>query len=314
MRRNPVRRSAFTLIELLVVIAIIAILIGLLLPAVQKVREAAARTTCQNNLKQISLAAHNYESSYNELPMGTHPTSFVGVLGQLLPYVEQENLYRLFPQEIFTRGAVTNADWVLYNYPLVYEPSRTRVKTYECPSDDPYSATDAIWTQITTHEGGVNAGGYTVSSLNAVGGLPGLTNYIGCAGALGEVPGFYGTWVGTYFINSRVKLTSIPDGTSNTIAFGETLGGPETGQRASSLAWMGSGSLPTAWELLSPAQWYTFGSKHSGIVLFGFGDGSVRGFRKIGTDTNWFSPRWYALQAAAGRQDGDVIDFESLGN
>src|SRR5215475_10157834 len=148
------RRRAFTLIELLVVIAIIALLIGLLLPAVQKVREAAARIKCANNLKQIALAAHNYHSANGHLPPGfigsnlardLTPSSpfmsnpWVGTLAFLLPYVEQENIYRQLQvnwdvNQPYNTGTGPSAAWWLN--PVNFDLAKTKIPTFLCPSDN----------------------------------------------------------------------------------------------------------------------------------------------------------------------------------
>jgi len=169
------KRSAFTLIELLVVIAIIAVLIGLLLPAIQKVREAANRMACTNNLKQLGLAAHNYQSTFSKLPPGylgplndqmamkttlADPTiQWVGVLVFLLPYMEQRQVYNQInqtwtPLDIKVQGdtKAKNGNWWTdptkvnvntntYNNITI---AHTKIKDFVCPSHDPYSSTPDI--------------------------------------------------------------------------------------------------------------------------------------------------------------------------
>lgn len=197
-----VHRSAFTLIELLVVIAIIAILIALLVPAVQKVRDAAARLQCQNNLKQIGLAIHNYADSYKVLPPGSDSESF-SLQAYILPYLEQQNLFNLIS---FNTAIVSGHGASFAISAANVTPAQTIVPAYLCPSD----WQPPLCSNATTNPGATWAGGnYMYNSGSGNGNY-----YIGAPTD------------GVFYQNSALRFTSITDGTSNTMFMSETLRGP----------------------------------------------------------------------------------------
>lgn len=228
--RGRSRSRGFTLIELLVVIAIIAILIALLLPAVQQAREAARRTQCKNNLKQLGLALHNYHDTFNTFPPahirtqadmpGTGAiTGWRGysVHSMLLPYIEQAPLYaQMNFNNFFDNATNTNS-------------RQTRLAAYLCPSDTPFPA-----------------------SANR-----GNNSYPGSMGAsLGQYLSPIGLRNGLFSFDVDVKMRDVLDGTANTIAFSEHLIGDNDsttyrpGDVVRAIAWTGTNSnKPTAAEL-----------------------------------------------------------------
>jgi prepilin-type N-terminal cleavage/methylation domain-containing protein len=320
MRRS---RPGFTLIELLVVIAIIAILIGLLLPAVQKVREAAARAQCQNNLKQLGLALHNYHDANGRLveglPPARNPPGYTCCWGTwmmpILPYIEQDNMFRLYQN--YGGSDTFSTDYPAPStvgppYPRYgSQPNRNnvtskRIKILTCPSDTP----NAPLSNITSHSYALNFGNTGVWQQRTLNGV---------------------VWAGAPFGNGdtlvkNVTLQSITDGTSNTLLAAELIIGQYTDLRG--FTWWGDSAgfttylapnsplpdvmnvpsycvnrapnppctgVPTA----SNPPMVAARSRHTGIVNVVMGDGSVR------TVTNTISINtWRALSTTQG---GEVI-------
>ncbi len=205
------RRRGFTLIELLVVIAIIAILIALLVPAVQKVREAAARTQCANNLKQIGLAAHGFHDQFKHLPSGCQDPNIYGPNGleRLLPYIEQGALVAKW-DDTLAQGASLGGAGGTWSVDDI--AAAVRIQTYLCPAD---GQTDERTTQFGWTNYHMNYGTYvsvtkTWDGVFGPGGGPNGTTKV----------------IGTVNPAPVVRITDITDGSSNTLAFAEVLRGP----------------------------------------------------------------------------------------
>jgi prepilin-type N-terminal cleavage/methylation domain-containing protein/prepilin-type processing-associated H-X9-DG protein len=311
------RRRGFTLMELLVVIAIIAILIGLLLPAVQKVREAANRAQCLNNLKQIALAAHDYHGDHGRFPtgarlpdyVGARPTGATNLWVEMLPYFEQDNLYKKW-DSYDNRNNVggTNAT------------SARVLKLLLCPSDPLPQPVVQLTIPIAPPW---SLGFYAMSSYGGNAGKRSVK-----AGVAPPWPGM--TKDGIFYIDSCVRLTDITDGASSTLLFGERYhrdpqydlqhddfwpGTPPMAQfgRWAEVAYQGAVanvmlSTPVGINYqMSPAGDFNavqnricaFGSGHSGGANFAFADGSVR-YVSDGISLA-------TLQALSTRAGGEVV-------
>ncbi len=276
-------RRGFTLIELLVVIAIIGILIALLLPAVQKIREAAARMQCSNNLKQIGLAAHNYHDVYGHLPVdggpGCGPRATLpncwSWLARLLPFVEQDNLYNQL--------GVAQGTTMFKAQPLV----GSTVKTYLCPSDKAYGGDPR------TDEASIGTSFQSTAIVIPIG----QTNYKGCSGnnwmwgkfahlpSTGSGDGL-NQGNGMFYqadYNRPLRLTDVSDGLSNTFMAGEDI--PEFNCLCD---WpfyahaFGTCAIPPNYNTEGAAgilDWSNvmgFRSRHTAGLNFAFGDGHVQ--------------------------------------
>lgn len=276
--------NGFTLIELLVVIAIIAILIGLLLPAVQKVREAAARAQCSNNLKQMGLATQNCNDTYGALPpaWGYWPPSnatWTNSMPQscLLPFIEQQNIYN-------NESPPSNAWTGPYYYSSI-------IKTYICPSDPSIPATGSVPTQYGNAIGTSYAFNYLVFGQ--------VTNQGGNPPTITLPNTGVNRWCG------RIPAT-IPDGLSNTVFWTEKYG--QCGNGGSAWAFantccangyptvelfnLGVGAyfqiMPNPFTSAAACDPTRASTGHTGGIMAGLGDGSVRICAQGMSPTTWF--------------------------
>lgn len=293
------QRTGFTLVELLVVIAIIGILVGLLLPAVQAAREAARRMQCSNNLKQLALACHNYESAHRKFPMAFAPAvapyntdasnnnqESWGWGALILPFIEQGNLHAsLGVNDYSLKALIANENPNILN--TVARPVlESGLSAFQCPSD---SVSEAQVVQERHFGGGV---GTNIAGWGNW--LPGRSNYM-CSRGTRDNPQRVNDTHGMFMENGAIAHGGITDGTSNTILIGERdskygRGGTWVGTRnprgafARGIYYVTANSRPKLNITDPPVGWNAspalaaqagFGSLHTGGAVFSYADGSV---------------------------------------
>lgn len=283
MNRIPQSRrpQAFTLVELLVVIAIIGILVALLLPAVQSAREAARRTQCSNNLKQLGLAVLNYESTNNKLPPGyvgegyfagrttSQPGAgfpdvldtnhqFLGWITYVLPYLEHSAPYDTISGEMEMNISKLGKPFFDTSNPESYAIAQWGFSSLKCPSNPSERPSGGYVAMYTVDHTGsllrLRAGRLTLD------GAPlGRTDYLGCSGLFGEVgTPHVDAFVGALSVRSKTRISQVIDGTSNTFLCGESPGDIGDNVRvgdeyhsgwATGNAWIGGMAIPVIYGL-----------------------------------------------------------------
>ena len=334
--KSSFKRKAFTLVELLVVIAIIGILIAMLLPAVQAVRETARRVQCQNNIRQIALAAMNYESANGKFPPGLLDEALgsqtnlngepqeLGILVHLLPFIEANNVADLVEPTLspdrFGNDGTGVGFWGDYNEVggrNTRFASQFKVSSFECPSDQ--LPAELMYLSLHTRSSSTGPFGFLPDQrlirrldINGYGanGI-GATNYVGVGGAVGEIvtDQTWASFVGVFGNRSETSFKDITDGASNTFLFGEVAGRevawPERSKfNGSAYAWMGNVVMPiNLWSQASSQAEavFTFDSNHPSVVNFARADGSVSSVSE--------NAKIDTMRALSGRADGEVISL-----